>query len=53
MIEALDKLVADPAGINLVRYSDLALPFNLGLHVTGFSLAPVRDGTNTTVARNS
>lgn len=47
VIEALERLVADPVGVNLVRYSDLALPFNIGLHVKGFSIAPVRDGAST------
>lgn len=47
-IAALEKLVADPTGVNMIRYSDLALPFNIGLHVKGFSMAPVRDGANTT-----
>lgn len=48
VIEALEKLVADPTGVNMIRYSDLALPFNIGLHVDGFNIAPVRDGATTT-----
>lgn len=43
VIEALERRVANPVGVNL------ALLFKLGVHVTGFSLAPVRDGANTTV----
>lgn len=46
-IEALEKLVADPAGVNLTRYSNLALPFNIGLHVEGFAITPRRDGATT------
>ena len=49
VIEALERLAAEPTGVNnMIRYSDLALPFNVGLHVTGFSVAPVRDGATTT-----
>lgn len=46
-IEALETLVADPVGVNLTNYSNLALPFNVGLHVKGFCITPRRDGANT------
>ena len=29
VIEALEALVAEPTGVNMMRYSDLALPFLL------------------------
>ena len=48
VIAALERLIADPTGVNLVRYSDLALPFNVGLHVEDFNIMPMRDGANTT-----
>lgn len=47
VIEALEKLVADPAGVNLTSYSNLALPFNVGLRVKGFCITPRRDGATT------
>lgn len=47
VIEALEALVAEPTGVNMMRYSDLALPFLLGLHVKGFSVTPRREGTDT------
>lgn len=47
VIEALETLVADPAGVNLTSYSNLALPFNIGLHVKGFCITPRREGANT------
>lgn len=47
VIEALEKLIADPSGVNLVRYSNLALPFLLGQKVEGFSITPRREGLDT------
>lgn len=47
VIAALEKLVGDPTGVNMIHYSNLALPFNVGLRVKGFCITPHRDGANT------
>jgi len=47
VIAALEHLRDEPSGVNLVQYSNLALPLLIGHHAKGFRIMPHREGVNT------